>query len=752
MSEDERKRSEIATNRLLDLLRAKDTIEGEQNQAEPSENPEEPTTQEEPRETSEAPIRNLLDSVLDESEPPVQPSPEPEVSEKVIIPAELAADSLLQPIMPLRKAVISESQEAEQEPEESPAEPETAEVQADQDEDRLAQLKSSWKKYRSDAIDTPPSSTSAEDTTVEDAPRTAEVPEPKPDLAEGAAAIKLPSEPVAEEQDEPISQAQSTALDVDKIAELGKKLRLPTKKKEDPEKEIPKEEEVKQPEPKPELEPDLKEEIPEPAVSKREEQREETEPEIAKVEPDKEKPKLVLPKITEKTPEPPAPEPDTQEDAQIPPVEEIISEPVKVEPAPIMEQPQKDEPPEEPEPTIEPEEEKKPSKGIMSLGDKLKSKLEKIGAEAKSKKDKGAKKTTEKRDVDPPEKIKEPKEETESPKPKPVAKTVTEPKPVPPSDQDDSEEEIEPEVVDTKLLATPLEVMTKTVPFEKQFSRLNESERKITIYADEDIVYVIQMKVSSAGIEIEKYHEYELPIRIGGVNITDIDALTKHILDKYIDPKDKKGAYCAYAANVIQSKTHSFQTPKLNKKELEDLISWHAKKNLPFNPEHAITNYEVYQPKDAQKQEILMGIGDGPGLNKLNLIFEKHDLRLRLFTTLPILLWKLFVKNYPDYDTGCYIVIHIGELKTMVVVINHHRFLISREISIGTQDLFKAVQQRVVVDGNAIEIDQETSKQIIHDYGFPMRRTGLTKHSRIDLYKISIFLRPVVERMTSELN
>ena len=60
--------------------------------------------------------------------------------------------------------------------------------------------------------------------------------------------------------------------------------------------------------------------------------------------------------------------------------------------------------------------------------------------------------------------------------------------------------------------------------------------------------------------------------------------------------------------------------------------------------------------------------------------------------------------------------------------------------------------QKVTVGDKSIKIDYSQAKEILRDYGIPRNGEGVIPGSRISLYRISIFLRPVVERITAELD
>ncbi len=322
---------------------------------------------------------------------------------------------------------------------------------------------------------------------------------------------------------------------------------------------------------------------------------------------------------------------------------------------------------------------------------------------------------------------------------------------------DPSVEEIQPVPFDESLI-TFLEQEDYKSTLQDYYNsfiiRFDESWRKVSLHADDQTLWMLQVLKGMKSTIVEKFKSFSLPYVTPDKTIQNMNELIGYVLDNEIDPKLKKTVYGAFYSSKLTSKTQVLQTPELNRKELSDLVDWNSRKNLPFPSEQSVANWEVIKnQRQTKKTDIVIGVFDGKALESVRHIFDRHGVRLRLVSTLPILLWKIFVKNYPDKRNTCCVLIHVGENHTIVMVVNSHRLLFIREIAIGTQDFYKAVMQKVESkSGKSIEIDHKMAKQILHQYGFPNEKRGYTVGSHINLYKISIFLRPVVERISGELN
>ncbi|MCJ7802833.1 MAG: pilus assembly protein PilM, partial [Candidatus Marinimicrobia bacterium] len=281
----------------------------------------------------------------------------------------------------------------------------------------------------------------------------------------------------------------------------------------------------------------------------------------------------------------------------------------------------------------------------------------------------------------------------------------------------------------------------------------SDNKRKITIYIDNNTIYLLQTLATLMETEVEKVKSFSLPYEYGNQMITGINDLLTHILENEIDHKDKKLSFGAYFSMQTQSKTIAIKSPKLKKKELSELIEWNANKNLPFSTENKSVNWEIVKSEtEGETQDVIIGVIEKNSVNVIDAIFKRNDINLRYTSTLSILLWKSFVKNYPDKNVGSYVIIHIGESKTLVIVVTDHILQFSREIALGAQDFYNAIVKKVETNESGQIIDIALAREVLMNYGYPQNQTGLTANSNIDLNKITIAIRPVVERINSELN
>jgi len=279
------------------------------------------------------------------------------------------------------------------------------------------------------------------------------------------------------------------------------------------------------------------------------------------------------------------------------------------------------------------------------------------------------------------------------------------------------------------------------------------TRRKITVQCLTNSVRIMKMRAMGKRNLVESMETFELPYLVGDEKITHSEELLGHILAMLNAKLWKKDTLFSMYSSGINTHTKIFKAPPVKGKEFAELINWSAKKNLPFSSEKITIDHQVLESEKGElKKNIIIGVGNSEAIQHLIGVYRKAKFNLQNVTTIPYLDWQSFKHCYPDRLHSCVAVVHINQAKTTITMVKSGRLEFNREMSIGVQDYLKALVQRVVVGNDAIRITDEMAADYLFRYGIPKDTDQDIPESGISLYKLSIFLRPVIERMTGELN
>ena len=277
--------------------------------------------------------------------------------------------------------------------------------------------------------------------------------------------------------------------------------------------------------------------------------------------------------------------------------------------------------------------------------------------------------------------------------------------------------------------------------------------KKITFQCTPEAIRVL--KTVSAGNRnvVEGMDIFPLPYELEDQKITHRDDLIAHILDTFDTKLWKKDTMFRMYSSFIETHTKIFKAPPVKGKEIAELITWTAKKNLPFSSENINIDHMVLDSEKGElKKNIIIGVGNNESITFMSDLFKKKKFDLQNVTTIPFLDWETFKHCYPDRLRGCIAIVHMNQNETTITMVKSGRMEFTREMAVGVKDYHKALIQRVMVGNDAVNITDKMASEYLMRYGIPINTDGDIPETGISLYKISIFLRPIVERMTSEIN
>jgi type IV pilus assembly protein PilM len=277
--------------------------------------------------------------------------------------------------------------------------------------------------------------------------------------------------------------------------------------------------------------------------------------------------------------------------------------------------------------------------------------------------------------------------------------------------------------------------------------------KKITFQATPEAIRVLKtISVGNRNV-VEGMDTYPLPYQLEDKKITHRDDLIAHILDTFDTKLWKKDTMFRIYSSFIETHTKVFKAPPVKGKEIAELITWTAKKNLPFSSENINIDHMILDSEKGElKKSIIIGVGNNESITFMSDLFKKKKFDLQNVTTIPFLDWETFKHCYPDRLRGCIAIVHINQNETTITMVKSGRLEFTREMAVGVKDYHKALIQRVMVGNDAVNITDEMASKYLMRYGIPINTEGDIPENGISLYKISIFLRPMVERMTSEIN
>ncbi|MCF7800784.1 MAG: pilus assembly protein PilM [Candidatus Marinimicrobia bacterium] len=284
--------------------------------------------------------------------------------------------------------------------------------------------------------------------------------------------------------------------------------------------------------------------------------------------------------------------------------------------------------------------------------------------------------------------------------------------------------------------------------------RITKSSRRLCLEVTDKGIRYIQARLGGTSIRVEKFGYIKVPFKLDETTvIRDMRTLTEVALPRVIGKKGLKKLYTSVYSQQFEGRTHFFQAPSaLGRKDLSELVNWQATKNMNLGDGRGILRYDIHPSATASGKDHVVLVGaDKEKTKQTYTAFRKAGMQIRYTSQLPVLLWNSFKKEYPDQAENTTILLHMQQSNTTLAVVHKGVLLSTREMSVGVEDFEAALEQKVNIDGKAVMLSREEAGKIVTDFGIPRKPAGKIKPHGLTLYRVSIFLRPVIERLTSEI-
>ena len=192
--------------------------------------------------------------------------------------------------------------------------------------------------------------------------------------------------------------------------------------------------------------------------------------------------------------------------------------------------------------------------------------------------------------------------------------------------------------------------------------------------------------------------------------------------------------------------------PAMPKKELKEAVRWEARKFISFPPEKAIVDFQPLGEtieEGARKLDLMVAAVEREFIENQLAIIKEAGLKPVNVGTIPHALWHS-IQGIPETGEGVTALIDIGATKTSINIVKDNRLEFSREITTAGNAFTKAIEEVATLEGAALDFAE--AEEIKKEYGMPNEEDVEGAKGHVPLGKISFVMRPVLERLLTEIN
>jgi len=257
-------------------------------------------------------------------------------------------------------------------------------------------------------------------------------------------------------------------------------------------------------------------------------------------------------------------------------------------------------------------------------------------------------------------------------------------------------------------------------------------------------IKVVEVKHTPKGVFLTNFAVKELSSKPGA------DAIAEKIKEIFLE-KNIKARKVTIGVSGSQVVIRHISLPSMPKKELKEAVRWEARKFISFPPERAIVEFQLLGEaveEGVKKLDLMVTVAYRDFIESQLVLIKGAGLEAMGISTIPHALWQC-MQTIPEANKGVTALIGIGATKTSINIVKDNRLQFAREIATAGNAFTAAVEEAGTPEGGAL--DFAGAEEIKKEYGIPKEEDFEAAEGHVPLQKISFAMRPVLERLLTEI-
>ena len=263
-------------------------------------------------------------------------------------------------------------------------------------------------------------------------------------------------------------------------------------------------------------------------------------------------------------------------------------------------------------------------------------------------------------------------------------------------------------------------------------------------------IKLVGLKMTSKGPFLTCAGIKEIPPGTDKEDVSHITEILKGLLIE-VGLKSKKVRLTVSGSGV---NIRRITIPSMPKAELKEAVSWEIKGHLPFPVETARIDFHIldeFVEEGVKKLDLIVVACPNQLIERTLSIAEGAGLQPTHLDVGPFALWNALLAWDQFKKEEEIALIDLGSVKTGVYLFKDGILQFSREVTPAGADITRAIIEGLGIEGEP-EILYERGERIKQEVGIPSEGDQeSTVDESINVSKISFLIRPVLERMTAEI-
>ncbi len=265
-------------------------------------------------------------------------------------------------------------------------------------------------------------------------------------------------------------------------------------------------------------------------------------------------------------------------------------------------------------------------------------------------------------------------------------------------------------------------------------------------------VKVVEIEKKTADFALKNWGMTEVPYQLADkhpqLEDAKADALKKLLQTSKIRARD-----AVLVAGGPDTFVKLYTLSELPRSEAAQAIRWKLAEEISYPIEEAI--YDFYPvPRGevfTEKVDYFAACINRKLYLEALYVLGKAGVKLSGITVIPDALQELFRPELVKGDAKIISVIYLGKRTTNISIFRQGDFEFNRELSIGGENITRAMSGILVSPEGRVELTPEEAERIKLEYGVPVNLEDFPKLGEIPLNQLQAMVRPALEKMQSEI-
>jgi type IV pilus assembly protein PilM len=197
-----------------------------------------------------------------------------------------------------------------------------------------------------------------------------------------------------------------------------------------------------------------------------------------------------------------------------------------------------------------------------------------------------------------------------------------------------------------------------------------------------------------------------------------------------------------------------FSLAELPNSEAADAIKWKFAEDIPYPIEEAIFSFYPLPKGEVftEKTDYFAACIHRKFYLEMEYILNKAGIRLAGITVIPDAVQELYRPEINKPEEKITSIIYMGKRSTNISLYRQGNFEFNRELSIGGENITRAMSGILVSPEGRVEVTPEEAERIKVEYGVPVNIENYPKLNDIPISQLQAMVRPALEKMLSELS